>query len=210
MTRLAISVEGQTEEIFVNAVLAAHLADRNVWATPVVLRRTKGGGGDVTVARLASHIIALSSYDAVTSLVDLYGFRDRGRDSADRLQRRLFREIDGRMHLDADPSRIFPYVQQYEFEGLLFSDTSAFAAAGARPEEAAELERVRQAFATPEEIDDGRRSAPSKRIARALRSYDKPVHGPQVASAIGLPAIRAQCPRFDRRVSWMEALGAKA
>lgn len=210
MTRLAVSVEGQTEEIFVNTVLATSLADRNIWVTPVVLRRSKGrGGGDVTVGRLASHMIALSSYDAVTSLVDLYGFRDRGGDSADQLQQRLFREIDARMHLDADPSRIFPYVQQYEFEGLLFSNASAFAAV-ARPEEVADLERVRQAFATPEDIDDGRRSAPSKRIARAVRSYDKPVHGPRVARAIGLPVIRAECPRFDRWVSWMEALGAGA
>lgn len=214
MIRLAVSVEGPTEETFIDTVIATHLAGRDIWVTPVVLRRAKGrrgGGGNVTVGRLVSHMIALSSYDAVTSLVDLYGFRDRGRDSAEQLQRRLFREIDGRMHLDANPSKIFPYVQQYEFEGLLFSNAAAFAAAaGARPEEVAELERVRKAFATPEDIDDGRQSAPSKRIARALRSYDKPVHGPQVARAIGLPVIRAECPRFDRWVSWMEALGAEA
>ncbi len=213
MIRLAVSVEGQTEEVFVNTVLATHLAGRDVWATPVVLGRAgrRRVGGNVTVGRLASHMIALSSYDAVTSLVDLYGFRDRGRDSAEQLQRRLFREIDGRMHLDANPSRVFPYIQQYEFEGLLFSDTAAFGpVADASREVIATLERVRRSFATPEDIDDGRQSAPSKRIARALRNYDKPVHGPQIAQAIGLPSIRAECPRFDRWVSWMEALGAEA
>lgn len=216
MTRLAVSVEGQTEEEFVKRVLSAHLVGHNMWIIPVVLgsARGKGRGGDVTTGRLASDMFALlslSSYDAVTSLVDLYGFRDRGSDSADRLQQRLFCKIDGRMHRDADPSKVFPYVQQYEFEGLLFSDAAAFGdVAGAQPEEVESLKRVREAFETPEHIDDGRQSAPSKRIKHALRRYNKRFHGPRVAQAIGLPAIRAQCPRFDRWVSWMEALGAKA
>ena len=48
MIRLAISVEGRTEEEFVNNVLADHLRDRDVEPAPIPL------GGDVTVERLAS------------------------------------------------------------------------------------------------------------------------------------------------------------
>lgn len=214
MTSLAVSVEGQTEEEFVKRVLSVHLVGRSIWLAPVVLGRARGksGGGNVTVERLAYDMASLlHDYDAVTSLVDLYGFRNRDGASAQQLEQRLFREIDRRMHRDTDPSKVFPYVQQYEFEGLLFSNTAAFCTiARARPEEVAELEKVRQAFPTPEDIDDGRQTAPSKRIVSTLRRYNKRNHGPLVAKAIGLPSIRAECPRFDRWVSWMEALGAEA
>ena len=214
MIRLAISVEGRTEKTFVETVLARHLGVRNVWTEPVVLGRAKGrsDGGNVTVGRLASEMAALVfSFDAVTCMVDLYGFHDSRDRAPDELQRRILGAVGSRIRRNADRSRIFPYIQQYEFEGLLFSDTAAFGpVADASREAIAALERIRRSFATPEDIDDGRRSAPSKRIARALQDYDKPVHGPRVARAIGLPSIRAECPRFDRWVSWMEALGAEA
>ena len=79
MTRLAISVEGQTEEDFVNMLLAVHLWDRDVYATPILLGRARGraqGGGDVTIQGLAAEMRRLrNNFDAVTSLVDFYGFR---------------------------------------------------------------------------------------------------------------------------------------
>ena len=37
VTRLAVSVEGQTEEEFVKQVLAEHLRERQVESTPIVL-----------------------------------------------------------------------------------------------------------------------------------------------------------------------------
>lgn len=73
MTRLAVSVDGQTEEEFVKESLAPHLQSRNVYTSPVLIgraRRRMRGGVDVTVDRLASEIQHLrSSFDAVTSVV---------------------------------------------------------------------------------------------------------------------------------------------
>ena len=65
MIRLAISVEGRTEEEFVNKVLAGHLRARGVEPKPVLLN------GNVTIERLASDMARLLwSFDCVTSLVD--------------------------------------------------------------------------------------------------------------------------------------------
>ena len=82
MIRLAISVEGQTEEDFVKSVLAGHLRMKDVETTPILLGRARGtgDGGNVRIEPLTKEIVKLcQSFDAVTSLVDFYEFRDKGR-----------------------------------------------------------------------------------------------------------------------------------
>lgn len=89
MTRLAVSVEGQTDEEFVKQVLADHLRARDVESTPIVLGRARGrsGGGKVSSDRLVSEMACLyHSFDVVTSLVDFYGFRDKGDRTAQELE----------------------------------------------------------------------------------------------------------------------------
>ena len=97
MNRLAISVEGSTEEEFVKSVLADHLWTVMVEATPVKLGRARGsglGGGNVNVQRLAGDMVYLYwSFDFVTSLVDFYGFRDKGKMTIDELEEHLTKEI---------------------------------------------------------------------------------------------------------------------
>jgi Domain of unknown function (DUF4276) len=58
-------------------------------------------------------------------------------------------------------------------------------------------------------IDDGRDSAPSKRIIAELPDYEdaKPAVGPQVAELIGLNVIRGKCPHFAAWLSRLEQLG---
>ena len=53
-------------------------------------------------------------------------------------------------------------------------------------ESAAGLRRIRSQFPTPEDIDDGSETAPSKRIARTTSMYRKALHGPLIAETIGL------------------------
>ena len=66
------------------------------------------------------------SYDRVTSLVDFYGFRDKEKVTRDELETRIHEQVSLRIKRNWDKSRVFPYVQQYEFEGLLFSDVTVF------------------------------------------------------------------------------------
>ena len=202
MIRLAISVEGETEEAFVNNILREHLLARSVDPIPVLLY------GDVTVERLASEMAKLVwNFDHVTSLVDFYGFRDKGNVTRRELEQTIFETIDRDIGRNWDQSRAFPYVQQYEFEGLLFSDVTAFASAIDLPNQSVvELRNIRSHFQTPEDINDNRDTAPSKRIEKVMPRYNKVVHGSLLAEATGLDTIRSECPRFNTWVERLESL----
>ena len=205
MIRLAISVEGKTEEEFVKVVLAEHLRAKGVEPQPVLI----GTGGNVTVERLTSDMATLYwNFDAVTSLVDFYGFRDRAGRSVECLERHLLEKVRTRVRRrEWDETKVFPYVQRHEFEGLLFSDVNAFTSVIDVPEESiAGLCRIRSQFQTPEDIDDGSETAPSKRIARTISMYRRALHGPLIAETIGLVAIREECPRFNQWVERLESL----
>jgi hypothetical protein len=51
--------------------------------------------------------------------------------------------------------------------------------------------------------NDGKITAPSKRLTRIITGYQKTVFGPLLAGEIGLAKIRAKCPRFNH---WIEKL----
>ena len=212
MSRLAIIVEGVTEEGFVTAILVDHLRAHRVEATPIIIGPSaRRRGGNVSVDRLANHLAQLRwSFDAVSSLVDFYGFRRKGDATVEQLETQIGQAVAGKGRPGADPRSVLPYVQKYEFEALLFSDVTRFA----ELEEASEgairtLLGIRDRFATPEDIDDGRETAPSKRIRAVIPEYHKADQGPAVAASIGLPTIRAECPRFDAWVRRLEALGTE-
>lgn len=210
MTRIGISVEGQTEEAFVKDVLEAHLRDRQVTPTPVLIGRARGaaGGGSVSVPRLASDMANLYwNFDCVTSLVDFYGFGGKGDDSPEQLEERVLDEVRARIDRGWNPARVFPYVQKHEFEGLLFSEVEAFDTLLDLPDGSLErLRRIRAAFNTPEDINDNVRTAPGRRIRSIVPRYQKVVDGPLLAGQIGLDAICGQCPRFRDWIARLEAL----
>ena len=202
MIRLAIVVEGRTEEEFVKEMLADHMQARGVRTEPILLN------GNVTVDRLAAHMAKLIwNFDIVTSLVDLYGFRDQGTNTREQLQQLICKTVDTIISRAWDQSRAFSSVQQYEFEGLLFSDVAAFRNAINLPEEGVEeLQRIRSTFRTPEDINDGIETSPSKRILKVMPRYQKVVDGPLIALETTLDVIRRECPRFNAWVARMESL----
>ena len=136
MIRLAIIVEGETEEEFVKSVLAPHLRTREVEARPHLI------GGNLTVERLASEMANLFwSYDRVTSFVDFYGFRNSGHGSREDLETRVHEQVSENIKRSWDQSRVFPCVQQYEFEGLPFLRCNGlWEVAGSSPRLGGEIE----------------------------------------------------------------------
>ena len=203
MTRVAISVEGPTEEAFVKRLLRDYLAEKGIFVQPFLL------GGRITVLRVASDMARLLwKYNFVTSLVDFYGFRDRGEKTIEELKRDIFDEVVKKIRRsNLDQRRIFPYIQRYEFEGLLFSDVESFRPILEVDEECLEkFGQVRQQFETPEHINDNPTTAPSKRIEALIPTYNKVLHGPLVANETGLDRIRNECPRFNEWLSRLESL----
>ena len=209
MIRVGIVVEGRTELEFVRKALANHVVEYGVLVTPVLIGRRGRTGGNVTVERLATDMAALShNHDAVTTLVDFYGFRRRPTDDVEVLERQINSAYDAMPHAALPNDRVFSYVQRHEFEALLFSDVSAFARVPDIPRNAASaLADIRAQFASPEDINDSPDTAPSKRILRAFPNYDKVADGSDVAAGVGLEAMRRECPRFAAWLTRLESLG---
>ncbi len=202
MIRVGIAVEGPTEEDFVKRVLARHLWSFDVLAHPALPGRR---GGNISVQRLASGMRELlRDFDAVTSLVDFYGFTKKGECTADELESLVLDQLNKTVTGGVSPRRVFPYVQRHEFEALLFSDVGRFRCIpSVSPTRLEKLVAVRGQFPTPEDIDDGSETAPSKRLLQSVPGYDKRVHGPLVAEEIGMGRIQSECPRFG---TWLRRL----
>ena len=203
MIRLAVVAEGQTEAEFTKEILAEHLRPRNVEPTPVVM------DGNVSIQRLAEFIARLYwSHNAVTSLVDFYGFKQKGSASADELELEIREQVHKIIRRSWDERKVFPYVQRHEFEALLFADVDAFLYIGVDEEGIGRLQGVRSQFDTPEDINDHHDTAPSKRISQVVQ-YSKVADGPVVAAEVGLAKMRSACPRFGVWLARLEALGRK-
>ena len=112
------------------------------------------------------------------------------------------------MSLDIDEnlrSRFIPYIQLHEFEGLLFSNIAVFQNNFTKQElDFQQLEDAISSVKTPEEINNGPATAPSERLKKAIKGYDKVVYGTCLASDIGLNTIREKCILFNEWVMKLE------
>jgi len=218
MDRLLIHVEGQTEEDFVNEILAPHLYRQGYAKVGARLmgnaRQRDRRGGIRSWISVRGDIIRHLKEDAgcmVTTMVDYYGLPQSGsrawpgREAAGikpfdqkafTVERALLEDICRELGPGFDPERFIPYVMMHEFEGLLFSDCERFGRGIGRPDLAAAFQAVREQFATPEEINDSPLTAPSKRVEQLVPGYEKPLLGTLAALEIGLDAIRRECPHF--------------
>ena len=222
MSRILVHVEGQTEEAFVNRVLAPHLCGlgyASVSARLVGNARQRSRRGGIkpwdSVRRDILNHLRNDQTALATTMVDYYGMPNTwpGREQAGR--RATLREraaaVEQAILEDVSmaighPPRFVPYVVMHEFEGLLFSDPDRFAESLGKPDLASEFVAIRGEFQTPEDINDDWATAPSRRIKGVIPVYRKPLHGPLVAMEIGLEAIRAECPRFNEWMISLESL----
>ena len=213
MIRVCIICEGPTEVAFVNRCLEPYLRPSGVSAYGTVLSARSGRhrGGRVSVDRLAQNIsLHYSKADRVSTLVDFYGFLDRAGRTRAQLEAAIAAAAQAKTK-GYDARYVLPYVQMHEFEGLLFTNPAAFqwAEDGWSEKVKAELMAVAQAFPNPEDINDSPETAPSKRILSIFPegTYSKTEHGPLIAEAIGIDAMRQKCAQFDAWVAHLQAWG---
>ncbi len=199
LIRVAIVVEGDTEREFIEQILVGHLHQKGVDMKVINL------GGGVSVSRIAKHMRPLcKSFQVITSLVDYFGFKKRGNKTVKELEQWIREEVTKKMPRRSN-CEIHPYVQQYEFEGLLFSDVEAFEhVPGISKQDLKKLKNIRKR-SSPENIND--KNPPSKRIERVFPQYDKVVNGVDLATRIKLTKIRKECKRFNCWVTFLESLG---
>lgn len=211
MKRLYIVVEGQTEELFVNRVLAPYLlASQQLHSvTPIPIHRGNGArGGMVNYECLRRDVLRLlgeSDAPIVSSLIDFFRCPETpGKEIWDKATNHL-QEVELReaeIGRDIGNERFIPYIQLHEFEALLFSSDASFGDLFSE-KEAKELSELVAQYPNPEEINTTPEGAPSKRLQAIVPDYRKTVHGDLIAEAIGIEVILERCPRFR---AWVERL----
>ena len=199
MVRLAISVEGPTEERFINKVLGPHLQRNQIHTIPILLG---GRGGGVSLSKVKKDLNKIANnFDKVTTLYDFYGFRGKvGDETKAALERRILDSVATPLQ-----DRILPYVQMYEFEGLLFSSPEAMENAIQKNGVCKWAQRILDEFdGNPENINDSEQTAPSKRLLQV--DYIKTIHGPEIIKEIGLDVLRKRCTGFGAWLTQLEKL----
>lgn len=219
MTRIHILVEGDTEERFVKDLIVFPLAHKQVYVSTSKVttgssRHRVYKGGIPTYEKVKGEIIELLKEDKekfVTTMFDVYrlptSFPDyeqafnqpNGYATASKLE-------EGMKH-DIQHQRFIPYVQLHEFEALLFSDPEKieeemiFTSVKGSP-----MVEIESQFNSPEEINNGPNTAPSRRILNVYDEYEKVTDGVQIANQIGLDKMRNKCRRFNEWIQKLEQL----
>ena len=226
MARLLVHVEGQTEESFINEVLRSHLAAKGYYSVEARivgnarLRERRGGIRPWPSVKkdIVNHL--RKDQDCIaTTMVDYYGLpqtwpgraRSKSFKSVEKkaqcVQEAVRDDVIAEMGNRFDSDRFVPFIVMHEFEGLLFSDCAAFSRGIVRPDLEVKFRAIRDAFATPEEINDSPGTAPSKRVKDLVPGYEKPLLGVLAVLEIGLSRIRDECPHFS---GWLKQLESRA
>ncbi|EJC1210120.1 DUF4276 family protein [Vibrio parahaemolyticus] len=220
MTIVHVICEGQTEESFVNELLVEPFAHKGIYLKPALIGRPGHKGGNFKFARLAPDVEKRLLADKncyCTTFFDFYGLPETFpgknavnatasvQEKANALQDALNEKLVEKIGEDA-MRRFIPYVQMYEFEGLLFSDPQKMAQGMERLDLVRAFTEIAGAFDTPEQINNSPQTAPSKRIESLVLGYEKPLLGTLAALEVGLDKMREQCPLFDAWLKRIEAL----
>jgi Domain of unknown function (DUF4276) len=222
MKQLYLYVEGQTEQTFADTVLGPHLLKFNVYLMGSVLAqvgRSRGKtyrGGVLKYSPCKNGLQNLfKQHDRVgvyfSTMIDFYklprDFPQPDHMPDDPIEQ--VRSFENAFALDLKHPTFIPYIQLHEYEAILFTKPDEFELFyHDQPDALKSLQKIADEFPNPELINKGEDTAPSKRILEVLPSYQKRLHGPQVAELIGLDTIRKKCPHFSEWVSRLEQIGS--
>lgn len=219
MIEVIVFTEGQTEEQFIKRVVAPSFHVNQIFLKPQTLNTSRDAkGGAVNFDRLkfyAKNTLRQKPDAVLTTFLDLYGLDTtfpsfaKAKQIGDVYARTKL--LETALHQEivdftgCRKKRFIPHIQPYEFEGLLFSDVIALShTEPSWRESLSKLKKVRDAFDTPEHINDSYETKPSKRLENILTpQYKKTRHGPLAAQKITLSAMEGECVHFK---GWMDNL----
>jgi hypothetical protein len=211
-----ILVEGQTEEKFIKELLVPYFENQSIYIVPIIVstsRRKSGSkykGGVVSFWQVKSELLKLlkdSSASMVTTMIDYYGLDNSFPGKGDtNVPSNLYEKIqflENRFGNEIKHTKNLPYYQLHEFETLLFSDQDSFASVLKKTDE---IQSIFGHFTNPEEINDNRETAPSKRILKIYPKYQKVTDGIIISKKIGIEQMRKKCNHFNDWISAMEKI----
>lgn len=226
--RLYFIVEGATEEKFVKNILHPHLVTKQIEVkVSMVSTKATGSrinkGGLVNYERAKKDIIKWLKSDPnpdayFTTMFDLYAlpnnfpeknkvikFKDPYK-KVEFLEQNFYDNI----YLETNDRRFIPYIQLQEFETFLFVQPELLA--DTFFEEKNKTDKFKLILKNnqdnPELIDEGRTTAPSKRIIALYPKYQykKADIAPLITQKIGIEALRKNCRHFNDWITKLENL----
>lgn len=220
MSKVAVLVEGQTEEAFVKEVLIDHFASMHIALVPTILETSRAAsgrkfkGGVSSYAKVRKDVIGLlgdSSAVVVTTMLDYYGLPTDFPGFSERPINNVRAQVTHLEHAfaaDVSDTRFKPYLMTHEFEAFLFSNpqlTSELMALSPAEKERyqRDLAAILDAFGDPELINT--QLPPSKRILAICERYQKVLYGSVISGVIGIQALRSRCRRFAAWLTELEA-----
>ncbi len=209
--RLIIIVEGKTEQEFVNEILKPYFHGLGFYdVTAMKIQTSKGfKGGFVSYLHLKRDVLRLLNEPntLVTTFVDYFRIPTTMPNYSDCMDKANVSSkitcLETNMKNDMGfGDRFVPYIQQHEFEALLFSSNIGFRNYfGEKIANAIDV--IIAQYESPEDINERPQTAPSKRILSIIPSYHKINDGNLMALEIGIQTIINKCPRFRQ---WLEQL----
>ena len=222
--RLLITAEGPTEINFVNRVLAPYLGARNIFTEVRSVLTSKDNrlhkehrGGLYSYDRAKHDITDWIKADHksecwFSTMFDFYALPKSfpGYDNAQKTSYpyEKIKTIEEAFRKDISLERFVPYIQLHEFEALILSDPSCLGKEYIDQHKGIQqlTDMVKKEGDNPELINDGYDTAPSRRIKKAIKGYNKISAGSIVAEAIGLDKMREKCRHFNDWVTRLENL----
>jgi hypothetical protein len=225
MSRGYVICEGQTEETFINKVIKPILDNQQIYVIARGINTSKGHkGGGLTYERVKRFIINSLKEDNhvfVTTFFDLYALNNRfPYFSESQKQTDVYRKVtyleqafkaDIIKENSSFANRFLPYIQPYEFEGLLFTDIAKLTEIETTWATATNnLQVIRDNVETPEHINDGYETKPSARLKNFLNNpnYRKTLHGTLAIEAIGIDNLLKECHHFAEWYNQLLALSS--
>lgn len=214
-------VEGKTEQVFVENILAPYLLPQNIIMSATQVTKKGQNGGSVRFEKVKTDIgnhLKQRRGTFVTTVIDYYGTNDwPGLEQATRMKKPadIAKTLNGatmgeicRLYPECNPvNRFIPYVSIHEFEALLFSESAILAEKLGAVK--LEIDAVLKECGEPEMINKKPDTAPSKRLKQLSRvvKYKKTTTGIDIAQAIGIDAMRNACPVFN---DWIKRIEQKS
>ena len=218
---LYLVVEGQTEQFFAERVLAPYFAVRNIFVRAMMIPKKGSKGGDVKFERVkscVSNLLKQRRDTIVATFVDYYGLNSwpeleavRGLSGASPAQisstliQAAVDAIKNELPECNVSKRFVPFIAVHEFEALLFSEPNELAEA--LNIDSKVIVNLMQNFDSPEQINNGPQTAPSKRIENwSQKRFGKTTTGVALAERIGIDKMRTCCHNFDAWIKKIEAI----
>ena len=221
MKRIFVVTEGQSETNFVKRVMVPYFSGKCILVPNTVTTKIdnkhgkmyKGGVGNYgQIKNTLSRTLACACKDKNSYVTTMFDFYRLPSDVPGTTESASIMDPYGKVECiekkiqkeeGFDDIFFFPYIELHEFEAMLFSDLEKLKETYFEYDLTV-LEECVKKQGNPELINGGSETAPSKRILKCIKTFDKANVGVDVLAKIGVENIAKKCCHFSEWIKNIE------